>query len=234
MKDSLFYNQESIQYSKKRYPKIARSYLQSFYTRRLTITKEYVRDILREASPHPTLLEVGCADGVIIRALGEEFTDIFAELIGIDIALEMIKEARRRNTSPHATFFSRDEYQPRAVDVVVETGVVNYADVEEELAFAHRNLASGGWYILSIAGTDSLYNRLKHDSGLSDFRPYQEYDRLIREKFQVERVEGVGLFIPYLWRIPAVARGVQSIIEPIMGKFFPGLCHEKMYLLKKK
>lgn len=235
MKDTAYYNQESKQYSERRYPQVPRSYTQFFYKYRLELTKRFLRTILASGMGHPTLLEIGCADGIIIRSIEAEFPNKFKKLVGIDIASNMIEEARSKNTIERAVFTIRDQYEGReSVDVVVETGVVNYAHVEEELAFAHTNLVPGGFYILSIAGTDSLLARLKGAGGFNDFRSYSEYDRLLKEKFTTVRVRGCGLFIPYIWRIPPLGRAMQTLVEPIVGVLIPSLCHEKVYLLKKK
>lgn len=233
MKDTAFYNQESTRYSSKRYAKVARSYLQLFYAHRLEITKKYLLFVLKKAQANPALLEVGCADGVIVRELCKDFSEI-GSITGIDISPGMIEAARSQNTDPRATFEMRSEYARGPVDIVVETGVVNYSDVDAEVLFAHQNLKEGGWYILSVAGTGSLYNRIKHDGGLADHRPYKEYDRIIRERFAVHRVLGTGFFIPLIWKVPVLARVVQRCAEATLGALFPGLCHEKMYLLQKK
>jgi glycosyltransferase involved in cell wall biosynthesis len=227
-----FYNEESAQYSKKRYVETPRSYLQYFYKHRLAITERYLREVAGDRQGLD-LLEVGCADGVIIRAVGENFPRTFKRLVGVDIAPGMIEEAKRKNNDPRAEFYVRSGYQSSPVDVLVETGVVNYSDVEYELDTAGTYLKPDGYYILSIAGTGSLYNRLKGDV-LKDFRPYRIYDRLIRERLTVVRVRGSGLFVPYIWRLPALALPIQAIFDATASVLAPGLCHEKVYLLKKK
>jgi cyclopropane fatty-acyl-phospholipid synthase-like methyltransferase len=234
MKDTQFFNTESIQYSKKRYPEVADSYLQFFFNRRLAMTKAYLRHIFLQTNAKLSLLEVGCADGVIIRALEKEFPTAFEKVVGIDIAAEMVAEAERNNVFPNTTFLTRDKYQAKPpVDIVVETGVINYASCEEEFAFAQQNLKLGGYYLFSIAGTDSLYNRLKNDQ-LADFRSYKEYTQLINEQFVVLEEQGCGFFIPLIWRLPALARIIQSVADPIVGRVLPWLCHEKLYLVQKK
>jgi SAM-dependent methyltransferase len=235
MKDSVFYNQESGQYSDKRYPRAARSYVQFFFKRRLALTLSFLGEAIATQKSDLSLLEVGCADGVVIRAIENKFPHKFKKIVGIDIATEMIEQAKKKNSSPHVEFFTRDAYtSTEQVDVVVETGVINYVRMEQELEFAHEHLSPQGLFILSIAGTGSLLNKLKHEEGFSDFRSYTEYDRLVREKFVVLSVRGCGVFVPYLWRIPALARPLQALLDTIVGFVAPGLCHEKVYLLQKK
>ena len=147
----------------------------------------------------------------------------------------MIAEAKNKNENPLAEFFTRDQYlSEEPVDLVVETGVVNYANFDEEIAFAQSVLKPGGLYLLSVAGTGSLHNLLKHEGDFNDFRSYGEYEKLLQEKFTVRKVRGCGFFVPLLWRLPVLARGVQSGIDSLAGNIFPGLCHEMVYLLEKK
>lgn len=211
------------------------SYVQFFFKRRLAITKSYIRQIVQEKSTPLTLLEVGCADGIIIRSIEKEFPTAFSALVGIDIAAEMVEEARRQNVFSNVEFFTRDAYQEVSpVDLIIETGVINYANFEEEMAFAHVHLKTGGHYLFSIAGTGSIRNRLKQEGSFADFRSYREYDRLVRMHFTVRGVQGCGLFIPYIWRVPVLARIIQGVLDPMVGWLLPSLCHEKVYLVEKK
>jgi SAM-dependent methyltransferase len=233
MRDTTFYNRESVQYSEKRYPPVAESYLQYFYLRRFDIVKDY----LAQAIDTPVrLLEIGCADGIVIRKLSGDLPGKFREIVGVDIAKDMIEEATRKNTSPQIRFCLRDELPvDEQFDVVVEVGVVNYASVDEELDAAQAHMREGGRYILSIAGTNSLKNRLKGEDGFSDFRAYHIYEDMIKEDFIVERVMGCGIFVPYLWRVPRIARIVQPVVDAlcnVLGARW--LCHEQVYLLRKR
>jgi SAM-dependent methyltransferase len=230
MKDTSFFDKESVQYSKKRYTKRADNYLQAFFNHRLHITKRYLTQITSGKSD-ATLLEVGCADGIILREIAKDFPHL-KKLVGIDIATHMIEEATRQNTDPRVSFMVREAYRSEPVDIVVETGVINYSHVEKEIRYAYDNLKEEGYFILSIAGTDSIYNRIKRDT-LSDFRTYKEYPPLITAYFEVCEVKGAGFFVPLIWKIPMVARPLQALAEAV-GEYSPSLCHEKMYLLRKK
>jgi SAM-dependent methyltransferase len=235
MKDTSFYNRESAQYSSKRYPAVPRSYTQFFFKRRLSIAKKFVAKIIALEKRELSLLEVGCADGVVLRELGISFPRAFSKLVGIDTSPAMIEEARRRAAPPRAEFLLRGEYAGYPpVDVINETGVINYAGFDPDLQFAYDNTAAGGWYVLSVAGTNSLLNRLKGEAGFSDFRSYQEYEKLLRERFSVMQVEGCGLFIPHIWKFHPLARAAQPLAEAFFGRLFPSLCHEKIYLLRRR
>ncbi len=234
MKDTNFYNQESARYSSVRYPSAAKTYTQFFFKRRLALTKTFLKRVVRRDPEPLALLEVGCADGIIIRELEKSFPATFKKLVGVDLAPGMVEEARKKNTSPRAEFYARSGYTGGQFDIIVETGVINYARFEEEIVFAQKNLKQGGSYVFSIAGTGSLLNRLKPEGDFNDFRSYAEYDRLTKASFRVLAVRGCGLFMPYLWRMPALARVVQAVIDPLAGFLLPGLCHEKVYLVQKK
>jgi SAM-dependent methyltransferase len=236
MKDTSFYNQESVQYSSKRYPKIPTSYTQFFFNRRLSIAKKYLAQVVEaEQGKRLALLELGCADGVMVREFHRTFPEGFLKLVGIDVSSSMVEEARKQNTIAEAKFLLRQEYSNRpVVDVINETGVINYAGFDADIQFVSDNLKPGGWYILSIAGTGSLRNKLKGEGGFKDFRSYGEYEKLLCEKFDILRVEGCGFFIPHIWKIPALARIIQGTADSIFGRVLPGLCHEKVFLLRKK
>ncbi len=233
MKDTDFYNQESASYSQKRYPKVAQSYTQYFFNRRLALTKAFLRKALEPGKTY-SLLELGCADGIVVRELAKDFPNAFSKLIGVDISPGMINEARRHNSLSNASFVLRSEYAGKPVDIVNETGVINYAGFDTDIAFAHDNLKEKGCYILSVAGIGSIRNRLKPEAGFADFRSYKEYEALLRPKFEVLAVAGCGVFVPLIWKLPSLARLVHTVLEPFMGALMPSLCHEKLYLLKKK
>ena len=229
-KDESFYNTESAQYSSKRYPPVASTYVQAFFKRRLSITLEVIERIPK--SEPLSVLEIGCADGVVLRALRERFGARLGAIQGIDIAQEMIARARELNRDFRTTYAVRREYVERPIDLVIETGVLNYAGVED-ISYAARQLKEGGWYVLSLAGTGSIIHQLDLVGGFKDVRSYREYEALIREEFEIVAVRGCGFFVPYLWRVPALARLLQPYFEGVFGLLLPNLCHEKVYLVKK-
>jgi predicted TPR repeat methyltransferase len=235
MKDTAFYNQESTRYSQKRYPKVAQTYTQFFFNQRLDLTKRFFKEIVLHEKKKLSVLELGCADGIIVRELSAAFPDSFSKLVGVDISLGMVEEAKRLNTLPNASFMLREEYKnQQPADIVNETGVINYAGFDADTAFASDNLKEEGYYILSVAGTGSLRNMLKHESDFADFRSYKEYEAILRKNFAIVAQVGCGVFIPLVWRLPTLARLIHLMIEPVVGSLMPGLCHEKLYLLKKK
>lgn len=233
MKDIDFYNKESEHYSQKRYPNVAVTYVQFFFKRRLDrVLRELAR--VSEGKKNLSLLEVGCADGVVLRAVADAFPGVFSELVGVDTSPEMIKQAHAQSTGA-AQFFVRGEGALRGkFDVILEIGVANYADIDEELAHATRLLKGDGVYVLSLAGSDSLNARAGKGVGYNNFFSYRAYEQKIEQLFFIEKSIPCGFFIPFIWRIPFVARMVQTMGEKIFAPFVPNLFHEKIYILKLK
>ena len=233
MKDTQYYDKESSQYSGKRYPAHPLTYVQSFYLRRLQLLSSLVGKTMRGAGLR--LIEIGCADGVVTRALYDRFSDVFSDVAGVDISPKMIEEAKAQAGERNISFGLRDTYTfIGKYDLVVEVGVINYADEEEELRFARRIVGDGGFYLCSIAGTSSLWHRLKprEDKGFNNFRSYAEYEAEIREHFTILTSLPVGLFIPHIWKVPMLARIIQPLVESLLAPLLPNLFHEKLYLLK--
>ncbi len=233
MRDTAYYDAESKQYSSKRYPEVPSSYIQSFYLRRLAIARSIIAETIHGSGL--SLVEIGCADGVVTNALYDTFSDVFSGIAGVDISAGMIEVAQAHKGNRNITFGLRDTYAfaPK-YDLIVEVGVINYADENEEISFARKIIADTGFYLCSIAGTDSLQSRLKRDErkGFDNFHSYAVYEAKLRERFEIVKIAPVGLFIPYLWRLPALARIIQPIAETIMAPIAPSLFHEKLYLLK--
>jgi 2-polyprenyl-3-methyl-5-hydroxy-6-metoxy-1,4-benzoquinol methylase len=238
IKDSDFYNKESGIYSSKRYPAVASTYIQFFFKKRLDITITLLKQIYcntSHASVGKKLLEVGCADGVVVRAIQEKIPNTFSEVVGIDIAPDMVKVASELDRSGKAAFYVRgQEPQVNKFDAVVEIGVANYTDFDAELAYTHEHLVDNGVFILSIAGNNSLSGYMGGDVGYENFLPYPEYEKKIAEKFIIERVVPVGLRLPIIWKIPTFARCIQPVLEVVLRGILGHLFHEKVYMLKKR
>lgn len=235
MKDTRFYDAESSRYSSKRYPSLASSYVQSFYLRRLAITFSMVRKFVRGRGLR--LIEIGCADGVVTNALYDQFSGMFSDFAGVDISPKMIEEAKGHAGERQIVFELRGAHAfADSYDLIVEIGVINYANENEEIEFASRKIGQNGYFLCSIAGTSSLWNRLKpeEDKGFNNFRTYPEYEAKLREHFTILSIVPVGLFIPHIWKVPALARVVQPFFESILGPIMPSWFHEKVYLLKPR
>lgn len=233
IKDPAFYNKESVQYSAKRYPAVATNYIQFFFKKRLSLTLAHMRSLFGKSNGL-SLLEIGCADGVVLRDIQQKLPAVFSAFTGIDTAKDMIVVAQSLDISHKMKFYVRGEEPMQTYDTIIEIGVANYANFDDELAYAHDHLKAGGMYILSIAGNDSLNARLGGAVGYNNFLSYAEYQNKIRGIFDVKKIVSVGFHVPFLWRVPFVARRIQPIVEVLFSRLTPNLFHEKIYILRKR
>lgn len=231
------YDKESSVYSQKRYDGIADSYVRYFFRKRLDILIEYIKQALvgREQS---SLLEVGCADGIVIREIDKKFPGKFREVVGVDIAPKMIDEAGIQNKKEYITYHVRDNDLRGTYDFILEVGFLGATSFAEEFSFVKNHLRDDGYFICSLAGIHSLHSKIKlsnkNKDYFKDYLAYGEYEKLLQEHFEIIRKEPYGLFIPKLWAAPSLARVVQPLFEGIFKYVAPGLFHEKIYVLKKK
>lgn len=234
IKDTDFYNKESIVYSEKRYPEIAETYTQFFFKERLRLILEKV-SVYIESTRGLRFLEIGCADGVVTRAAAARYGERFASILGIDISPEMIRVAQSKGSGSKMVFLHRSEYAIRKHDVIFEVGVINYAVLKEELEFIATQLSKDGLAVISFAGKGSLWDRRrKTGTGFSNFLSYGEYERKISEQFQIMEKIPVGLPLPLIWRVPSVGRVLQPFVESLVRPIAPGLFHEKIYILRAR
>ncbi|MHB8710417.1 MAG: class I SAM-dependent DNA methyltransferase [Minisyncoccota bacterium] len=237
LKDTEFYNKVSGRYSADRYPTIARSYTQFFFKKRLSLVIDAIKKLTKETDKDLSVLEIGCADGIVLREIYEIFGNRFSCLVGVDTSPKMIEKASAKHRGTPLVFKMRDEYHDtKRYDLVIEVGVINYVpDVGREMAYPHSVLKDGGHYICSLAGTNSLWNKLEQgEKGFNNFLSYEEYETILKKYFIIEKKIPVGFFIPLLWRVPAVARIVQSSAEEILRPLARNLFHENIYLVKRK
>lgn len=230
IKDRNFYNTESTQYSSKRYPERALTYVQHFFKKRLQVLLAQLQKAT-EGKNEASLLEVGCADGIVIRKISENIPGKFTEIVGVDTAEGMISVAKDLNQDSKTSFFVRgEESLGKAFDIVIEVGVANYTDFDAELAYARDHLNENGVYMLSIAGKSSTNALFGRGTGYQNFLSYEEYEEKIKNYFAIKKITPVGIYMPALWRVPFFGRFLQPIIESLF-RFFPNLYHEKLYTL---
>jgi len=233
IKDKYFYDKESARYSLKRYPETTSNYIQFFFKKRLDIVLRELKEIFGNKM-RLNLLEIGCADGVVLRKILEEMGNNFSEMIGIDTSEGMIKEAGILTTNKKIRYFLRgEEVVSNKLDVVLEIGVANYAHIDEELEYAENNLKEEGIYVLSLAGKGSLNEYLGTWEGYSNFLSYSEYENKIDNIFKINKVIPIGFYVPFIWKVPAVGRVLQPLFEFVFRLLLPNLFHEKVYILKK-
>ncbi len=229
-----YYNQESGHYSRRRYEGRLRTYFQFLFRYRLSLSLAMVERVV--GHKHGLrLLEIGCADGIVLRGIHDRFHGAFERMIGIDIASNMIDQAREQNAGRNIVYYVRGQESGDQVDLVMELGVHPY-DLKGEIEAVANSLQSGGYFIYSLSSRDSIHAKikLKGKEYLKDYQPYHVYETVLREHFTVIDKIPYGLFIPKLWAFPFIARYVQPFVEFILRPFTPNLFHEQIYLLKKK
>lgn len=236
-KDTEFYNKISGSYSADRYPEVTSSYTQFFFKRRLSLLEDAIKRSIKETDRELSVLEIGCADGVVLRRVYDVFNANFSSFLGVDISPKMIEVASQENADTNIISKVRNEYHDsKKFDLIIEVGVINYTDsVEEEMSYAHSVLNDEGYYICSFAGTDSFLNKIKPgDKGYNNFLSYKEYEQIMQKFFRIEKKIPVGFFVPLMWRFPVIARFKQPIVENLFKYIAPNLFHENIYILRKK
>jgi SAM-dependent methyltransferase len=236
-KDTEFYNRISESYSGDRYPETTNSYTQFFFKRRLELLVHAIEQTPLTQREGLSVLEIGCADGVVLRKIFEIFKKNFSYFVGLDISPKMIEAAARLNSNTGMLFKVRNDYHDlKKFNVVLEVGVINYTNsVQDEMKYVHSVLEDGGYYICSFAGTNSLLNKIKPgDKVYQNFMTYQEYEQIMQEFFVIEKKIPVGFFVPLLWRFPVVARFKQSVVENMFRYISPNFFHENIYVLRSK
>lgn len=232
-KDINYYNAESISYSKKRYPKFDTDYVHFFFKKRRNILMGFLDGIVGKEAEKFSLLEIGCADGVIVRGIERKFSN-FSKIIGIDISPSMIAEAIKNSPRAIQFYVRGEEGNLGLFDIVIEVGVLNLVELDTDLRFAKDHLADDGYYICSLAGKNSLLSRLRGgNNGFKNSLSFSDYETIIEKNFVIVDSRVYGIFIPLIWKIPFLGRFFQPFFEATMELLFPGWFHEKIYLLQK-
>lgn len=230
-----FYDKESTGYTQKRYPVITESYTQYIFKKRLAVFLSFIESVIDDLPQDISMLEIGCADGIILKAVEERFPNRFSKLVGVDISPGMIKEAKDSNKNPRASYFLRDELISEKFTLVVELGVHPF-DLAGELSFVNSHLQSGGYFFYDLVGLKALYTRikLKGEYFVSDYKTYKNSDTELSSVFTIVKASVYGFFVPKIWSRPSFARVIQPIVDAIFQNISPELFQEKIYLLKKK
>lgn len=231
-----YYNQESSQYSKKRYDKNIDTYVKFFFNRRREIVFQILKEITKNKK-NLLLLDIACADGVMSRSIEKNFPETFSKIVGTDIAPEMVVQAQKLSGDDKKfSFFVKGDCPEVEFDIVIATGYLSAGIFDNEMAFLDKRIKKDGLYICTMASSKSIYARLKtyNKPYYKDYRTYSQYRKMLVEHFEILEQYPYGFFVPKLWAFPIIARRVQPIIENLFKNIFPNLFHEKVYLLRKK
>ncbi len=229
-----FYDQESGGYSKKRYEGETQSYFQFLFKRRRQLFLGLISCISGELK-NSDALEIGSADGVIVKKLLQKLPGSFKSITGIDVSPKMLEQARQTTKDPRARYFLRGQEPEGKFDLVIELGV-HAQNFENEMVFISKKLRPSGYFVYSASGKNSLHVKIKLTGKdyTKDYLDYPDYEKVIKKYFNIVSAEPYGLFIPKLWAVPSLARVLQPLLDNIFKNMFPSLFHEKIYLLRTK
>lgn len=232
-----YYNKASKGYSDVRYRSDTVSFSQYLFKKRKDLFLKYLEKIIDNIPEQATILEIGCADGVLFKAIEERFPGRFSKFIGLDISPRMIDEARKQNINDKASFLLRKDFNTKnnKFDMIIELGVGNN-DLDAELFFVYSNLKPDGYFFYSVSGAKSLYTNLKNIDQFytsHDNRTYSKYEIIFKKYFILEKSCVYNIFIPKLWSVPIFARALQPLCDWFLKRIIPEFFHEKIYVFKK-
>ncbi len=162
-------------------------------------------DLLRKyilPSPSPTVLDLGCGTGVVLRELGK-----WSNPIGLDMSDKALEYCRQR--SLNRLVQADGEKLPLAtdsVDAIIGLDIFEHiGDDRAAFSEACRVLQPGGLLVLSVPAFRSLWG--PHDVALMHHRRYRRSevrDRLVEAGFRVERASYSVFFLfplVVIWRL---------------------------------
>ncbi len=233
-----FYDDASKNYSRNRYSLVSVSYINFFFKKRLKIVVNQISNIISNNyhnQDNLTLLESGCADGVVINKIIKEFPNRFSVYVGTDISQGMIDEAIKQNKFENVRYYLKGkEDGDLKYDIVLAIGYLSPGIFDQEFGYLLSNLKKDGFLIISLASRNSIYTKLKLNNKeyIRDYWSHNEYYKYLSKRFDIVSISTCGLFIPKLWKFPYIARIFQPVIEDILDIFIPNLYHEKIFVLK--
>ena len=230
-----YYDEEAAVYSQKRYPERVQNYTQFLFTRRRALVLEALSYVVAHTKEPRALLEIGCADGVLLRSIVKVYPRSFSHIHGIDTAKQMIDTARALTHEPEISFGLRNSDPVKGrFTIILEIGVAAIVlESKSEIDFFSRHLEDEGYVVVSVAGNRSIVSLLDKGAGSRNkLQSYQSYEKTFRERFTILYMKPLGIYVPLLWRAPQIARTLQPLFE-FLGNLFPGLAHEHLYILKK-
>lgn len=231
-----YYDGEAEVYSEKRYPRAVQNYIQFLFTHRRAIVLACMQRVIADTTVPRSLFEMGCADGVLLRAIAERYPGAFERMVGSDVSEPMLHAARELTPDTATTYVLREALPESGVHTcAMEVGVgALVLDTEGELAILAKQLIPGGYLVCSIAGRNSLaalWGSTAADRAV--LKTYRVYEAAMHKYFTLEAVYSCGTYIPLVWRSPRVGRFLQPVCE-VIGRVFSELAHERVYVLKKK
>jgi SAM-dependent methyltransferase len=147
-------------------------------------------------SPTPTILEIGCSSGFMLKAMKREFPR--ATIVGADVVREPLYRLAKELSIPLLRFdLLQCPLPSESFDAVVMLNVLEHIDNDEAaLVQAHRILKPDGIIIIEVPSGPHLYDA--YDKALMHFRRYDIRDltdKLKNAGFRVLRQSHLGFFL---------------------------------------
>jgi SAM-dependent methyltransferase len=191
---------------------------------------------LPRGAGRPTLLDVGCWDGLGTQRYGEALGG--ATLRGVEVFEQQAHEAEGRGVEvARIDLETRPFPWPDAsVDVVVCNQVLEHLkNIWLPMSEMHRVLRPGGHAVLSVPNLASLHNRVllalgRQPTSIRTFGPhvrgyaFGEFRAFVRRDraYEIVRARGVGFYpVPSPWSAPLAA-------------LWPGASHTTLVVARKQ
>ena len=118
---------------------------------------EYGKDVVRLLDPQPgeRILDLGCGTGTLTAAIADSGADV----VGVDAAASMVKQARERY--PELSFEVADarEYEPSEFDAVFSNAALHWIPGEDHdgvLSMVDEALADDGRFVAELGGRGNV------------------------------------------------------------------------------
>lgn len=171
-----------------------------FCARKRIITTA-VQQTMSALGPRPRLLEVGCGNGNVLRALEALFPE--AIVVGMDLFEECLEHARARcNCGLVAGDILNAPFADGSFDLIGMFDVLEHlADDLRALRALHSLLAPGGAVVLTVPASRALWSSF--DQAAGHFRRYEAQDlaaRIVASGFKVTYATSFMMTIyPLVW-----------------------------------
>lgn len=215
------------------------------WEKRIRLAKKYIQS-------HQRILDIGCGDGTVTRALAQRAVQI----VGIDISEECIKRAKRINAHPSIDYFNGplEEFRPREkFDVVLMFEFIEHIyDPITAFELVRLLLKDEGILILSTPNFSSLVRRIKKwinplvlklgykgwdeiaEEHICEYTFSEVLSMLESQNFKIIKKDGVILAFPFVEVSKKITRSkFIHCLNFYSGSLIPSLAIE-MYIVAKR
>ena len=227
-----YYDNESKIYSSKRYPTLVNTFVQYLFKKRLEIALDMVAPY-----EYDSVLELGCADGILLRQLVSRFPGKLSRLVGVDISPLMIKQARIMTPADMSIEYQMVSETPKEkFNLIMAIGFMNVQLWQNEISYLLGHLRADGYLLISFANLHSLHSMMKNEETSSSVlrATPSTYRKMLKVDFDIIAYKPYGFFVPKLWALPGFARFFQVFVDYLLAHILPSLFHEHLYLLRSR